>query len=62
MDDVENELPDVAAHIPPQLWGVYLAQDVVLYSRASRPNLVRRFFLWAFFGWRWEPLKNETKS
>ena len=55
------DYPDPLAEVSPQLWAVYLVQDVVLYSRASRPNLVRRFFLWAFFGWRWVPLKKDRK-
>ena len=50
------------AEVPPHKWAVWLAQDVVLYSRERRPNLVRRFFLWAFFGWRWVPLKRNGRG
>ena len=34
-------------------YAIWIAEDVAIYSRMGRPNAVRRFFLWLFFGWSW---------
>ena len=42
---------------PPHLWAIWIAEDAALYTRFGRPNVVRRFFLWLFFGWRYMKVK-----
>lgn len=34
-------------------YAIWLTEDWAIYTRSDRPNILRRFFLWAFFGWRW---------
>lgn len=43
-------------------YAIWIAEDCAIYTRFERPNAVRRFFLWAFFGWRWVRVENETKN
>lgn len=38
-------------------YAVWIAEDAAIYTRFGRPNVLRRFFLWAFFGWRWERVR-----
>lgn len=39
--------------LPAQVSRLYLCRDVALISAKPKPNAWRRFWLWAFFGWRW---------
>lgn len=39
------------------LYAIWILQDFVIYSRLPRPNAWRRFWTWAFFGWRWTKVK-----
>lgn len=34
-------------------YAIWIAQDCAIYTRMARPNAWRRFWTWAFFGWRW---------
>lgn len=45
---------------PPHLWAIWIAEDAALYTRFGRPNRVRRFFLWLFFGWRYTKVKKNA--
>ena len=46
---------DALAAIKPRKpqYAIWLAEDAAIYTRYERPNVVRRFFLWLFFGWTW---------
>ena len=49
--------------LPTHVSRLYLVQDIVLYSIKPKPNWFRRFWLWVFFGWRWEDCpKNEANE
>jgi hypothetical protein len=43
-------------------YAIWIASDAAIYTRFERPNVVRRFFLRAFFGWRWVRVENEAKD
>lgn len=43
---------------PSPQYAIWIAEDAAIYTRYGRPNVVRRFFLWAFFGWRFTKVEN----
>ena len=45
---------------PAPQWAIWLAEDAAIYTRYGRPNCVRRFFLWLFFGWRYTKVKDNA--
>ena len=50
---------DALAAVKPRKpqYAIWLAEDAAIYTRYERPNVVRRFFLWLFFGWTWTKVK-----
>lgn len=55
---VPKDYPDPleAIKLPSHLTTIWIAEDVALYSRKPKPNAWRRFWTWAFFGWRWKDI------
>lgn len=53
-ETLEDALIQVSPRTPK--WAIWIAEDAAIYSRMKRPNAWRRFWTWAFFGWRWTPV------
>ena len=62
-EDIPNDDPDAMPilKVPEHITAIWLAEDCALYSRFKRPNLWRRFWTWAFFGWKWERLDRDAE-
>lgn len=62
-DDVRSTTNDPLKILKPPSpqWAIWIAEDVAMYTRYERPNTVRHFFLWLFFGWRYTKVKQNDE-